>query len=307
MPEVSIIIPVYNAEEFLAKCVMSALDQTISNIEVILVNDGSTDRSLQMCYEFSAKDKRVKVIDKQNEGVSEARNCGIEHASGTYLMFLDADDWLSHDALERCMPYTPEYDIVRFSSYAVHNDKLRKFKLGNKTQRRDIIGDIIARKTIVACWGAIIRKSLFIENGIRFDKSLNIGEDWLVTAQLTKNSNRIKLLPEVFCYYYNRTNAGSCTANMQREKILKQFEVYDRLRDMFPKVYESEFSFTKCLITKELIDNCGHDAAMHLLESRGKKINFSNVCSFALSTASLRKKAVLFKHWLSRKYNRNKI
>ena len=70
MPEVSIIIPVYNAEEFLAKCVMSALDQTISNIEVILVNDGSTDRSLQMCYEFSAKDKRVKVIDKQNEGVS---------------------------------------------------------------------------------------------------------------------------------------------------------------------------------------------------------------------------------------------
>lgn len=307
MPEVSIIIPVYNAEEFLAKCVMSALDQTISNIEVILVNDGSTDRSLQMCYEFSAKDKRVKVIDKQNEGVSEARNCGIEHASGTYLMFLDADDWLSHDALERCMPYTPEYDIVRFSSYAVHNDKLRKFKLGNKTQRRDIIGDIIARKTIVACWGAIIRKSLFIENGIRFDKSLNIGEDWLVTAQLTKNSNRIKLLPDVFCYYYNRTNAGSCTANMQREKILKQFEVYDKLHDMFPKGYESEFSFTKCLITKELIDNCGHDAAMHLLESRGKKINFSNVCSFALSTASLRKKAVLFKHWLSRKYNRNKI
>ena len=302
MPQVSIIIPVYNAEEYLEKCVMSALRQTVSDIEVILVNDGSTDKSPEICHELSEKDNRIKIINKLNEGVSEARNVGIDLASGSYIMFLDADDWMSHDALERCMPYIPEYDIVRFSSYAVHHDKLRKLKLGNKKTKREIIGNIIARKTIVACWGALIRKTLFTEHGIRFDKSLNIGEDWLVTALLTKNCNKIKLLPDTFCYYYNRSNTGSCTANMQREKILTQFKVYDILHEMFPENYRSEFSYTKCLITQELIDNSGQANAIQLLKSRGKRISFRDVCSFGLSNVSLRKKAILFMHWFRRKY-----
>ena len=134
------------------------------------------------------------------------------------------------------------------------------------------------------------------------DKNLNIGEDWLVTALLTKNCNKIKLLPDTFCYYYNRSNTGSCTANMQREKILTQFKVYDILHEMFPENYRSEFSYTKCLITQELIDNSGQANAIQLLKSRGKRISFRDVCSFGLSNVSLRKKAILFMHWFRRKY-----
>ena len=107
----SIIVPVYNAERTLERCIKSLLNQSVSDFEVILVNDGSKDRSLQLSQMYAYMDKRIRIINKQNGGVSSARNAGIEAANGKYLMFVDADDFVHEDYIA-AMLQMPESDLV---------------------------------------------------------------------------------------------------------------------------------------------------------------------------------------------------
>ena len=100
MPQISVIIPVYKVEQFLGDCIKSILSQTFSNYEIILVDDGSPDNSGKLCDEFAAGDSRIKVVHKENGGVSSARNKGIEIAEGEWICFVDSDDWVEPDYLE---------------------------------------------------------------------------------------------------------------------------------------------------------------------------------------------------------------
>ena len=108
---ISIIIPVYNAENSIHRCIRSVCSQTYKDWELILVDDGSKDNSGKICDEYSKQDKRIHVIHKENEGVSKARNAGLKIATGDYISFVDSDDWLDNNYLQNFMPYT-EYDIV---------------------------------------------------------------------------------------------------------------------------------------------------------------------------------------------------
>ena len=117
MPKVSIIVPVYNAEKYLQECVESALCQTLSDIELILVDDGSTDSSPTLCDQYAAQDRRVKVIHKPNGRAASARNAGLRAASGEYVAFVDADDWISPDMYEKMLQTNADVtlcDYVRF-------------------------------------------------------------------------------------------------------------------------------------------------------------------------------------------------
>lgn len=298
MTKISIIIPVYNAAPFLEKCVKSVLNQTVTDLEVILVNDESKDNSLEICNAFAKQDKRVKVIDKPNGGVSDARNSGIDNATGDYLMFVDSDDWLSEDALEAFIPHLYTYDIVRCSAYAVYHNKIRRYKLGKWSDKRKVIGAIVARKTIVACWSVMFRRELFIQNNIRFDKNLNIGEDWLVTAQATIACRTFKYLPDVYCYNYNKENIGSCTLNMGKGKIMKQFEVLDKLREIIPTGYDTKFSLTKCIFMQELTDMCGIDESHRILDEAGRTLTIRDIINIWIANISIRKKIMLTRLWL---------
>lgn len=115
MAEVSIIIPVYQAEQYLRKCIDSILAQTYTNLELILVDDGSTDQSGAICDEYAGMDKRVRVIHKENGGVAAARNCGIACATGEYLCFVDADDWIEDTMIAQCLSYIKAHhaDVLR--------------------------------------------------------------------------------------------------------------------------------------------------------------------------------------------------
>ena len=118
VPKVSVIIPVYNVEKFLSRCVNSVLNQTLKNLEIILVDDGSPDNSPQMCDEFKAQDTRIKVIHKTNGGLASARNAGLKIASAEYVFFLDSDDWLELDTLELCLAEIekdPDIGCILFS------------------------------------------------------------------------------------------------------------------------------------------------------------------------------------------------
>lgn len=109
---VSVIVPVYNAEKYLKKCMESILKQTYENIELILINDGSIDKSLDICNQFSKRDRRIRVIDKDNSGVSDTRNLGIMLAKGKYLCFVDSDDYIEENYIEKMILNTDESTLT---------------------------------------------------------------------------------------------------------------------------------------------------------------------------------------------------
>lgn len=128
MPKVSIIIPVYNTEKYLIKCLTSIQNQTLTDLEIVCINDGSTDSSLKILKDFAQNDNRFIIIDKKNEGQGVARNCGIERASGEFLIFVDSDDWLENNALELCYNKIKQdnTDILFFNNYNYREEKNKK-------------------------------------------------------------------------------------------------------------------------------------------------------------------------------------
>ena len=143
MKLISIIIPIYNNEKFISRCLDSIINQTYKKIEIIIVNDGSTDKSLDVISKYEKKDNRIKVINKKNEGVSIARNIGIESSKGDYITFVDADDWLELDAIEKLYIEITEknVDVVRgnyyINKFISDNANIAKmYELSNKIIKR---------------------------------------------------------------------------------------------------------------------------------------------------------------------------
>lgn len=178
---VSIIIPVYNAAKTLEKCVDSVLNQTYKNIQIILVNDGSTDRSLQMCYAYAEKDNRVTVINKQNGGVSSARNIGIVAATGAYVMFLDSDDWYETDIVERYVSYMIDSDIVigQLSVFSESDNSSYVKKLPSIGKFGKELWNTICEKTEMFGYigGKMFKNTILKKHNIRFNENMYAQED----------------------------------------------------------------------------------------------------------------------------------
>ncbi len=207
--KVSIIIPVYNVYEWLDQCMETVVKQTYKDFEVILINDGSIDGSEIKCQEWKKKDNRVKVISKENEGPSIARNCGIKNARGEYLVFIDSDDWVDSTYLEKLYnaiidnkAVMSECDVYRFDN-----------NTGEKTYR-DCSGSIGIEYTLeehmkygyTAIWKCMIKKSLFWDYGIIFPNCHN--EARAVYPLLLAISGRIVNVHEAL-YYYRRFRTNS--------------------------------------------------------------------------------------------------
>lgn len=175
--KISIIVPVYNAEKTLERCVASLRGQTYENIEILLVNDGSKDGSLAMCRRFAEEDERIRVIDKPNGGVSSARNAGLDAATGTFVMFCDSDDWADSQWCG-CLAeqYLPEHLIVC--------DFFREDipELPHKVPTEIVKKQDYMRKTKVMCglWNKLFLRSVLEEKHIRFPENLSLGEDWIL-------------------------------------------------------------------------------------------------------------------------------
>ena len=129
--KISVIIPVYNVEDYLSKCLQSVINQTYTNLEIILVDDGSTDNSGEICDEFSENDNRIKVIHQKNTGVSQARKIGIDVADGKYIGFVDADDWIEPDMYETLINKMKNSDIIMSGLFFHMNDAVKKIPMNN--------------------------------------------------------------------------------------------------------------------------------------------------------------------------------
>ncbi len=135
MPKVSIIIPVYNVEKYLQRCLDSVVNQTLKDIEIICVNDGSTDNSAIILEEFSKKDERIKIVNQKNGGLSRARNTGLEHSNGDYIGFLDSDDWIDLDYYEKLHDAAERNNCdIAFADFIRKNEKNHKVRLGLKKE-----------------------------------------------------------------------------------------------------------------------------------------------------------------------------
>lgn len=255
-PLVSIIIPVYNVEQYLPQCLDSVLAQSYPNIEVICINDGSTDESLAILTSYSQKDKRLLVIDKENQGVSVARNVGIEQMKGDFVMFVDSDDWLDDDCIERVLAYQEENqcDIVMFSYVRERaHSSMKKELFGQsvvfegeecKKLARRIIGPINEEITSPASldsygtiWGKLYRKQVIEDLRFVDLKKIGTAEDSLFNMFAFKRSDRIGFIQDVY-YHYRRCVAYSLTGSSIPGLLQKWKSLFSIINDNFTEKEE---------------------------------------------------------------------
>ena len=193
-PKVSVIIPVYNVEKYISKCLNSVVNQTYKNIEIVIVDDGSKDNSGVIVDNFASNDKRVVVLHKENAGVSAARNDGLRKSTGEYVVFVDSDDYLELDFIEYYISI-----IVDTNADVVCG--LKHFSIWNRTQSSDFnysgidrvkaMRYIYLEKINVAVWNKIYSKELILNSGVEFDESIWYGEGMLFNIEIFQAAENI--------------------------------------------------------------------------------------------------------------------
>ena len=214
MKKISVIVPVYNVEKYLDKCIESILNQTFKNLEIILLDDGSTDNSGKMCDEYAKKDSRIKVVHKENGGISDTRNKGIDVSTGEYIGFVDSDDYISEDMFETMYNLSERYgaDISVVSYYEIRKNKIIDVRdsgeLSVMTTEESIKELLRDTKIQSYPWNKLYRRELF--EGIRYPQGKNF-EDIATTLLLFEKATRV-VREEKPVYYYVRRN-DSITEN----------------------------------------------------------------------------------------------
>lgn len=220
---ITVIIPVYNASRFLAECLDSVLAQSYQCWELIAVNDGSKDDSLDILRDYANKDSRIKMIDKQNEGVSVARNTALAEAKGEYIFFADADDLLYPDALQLLMETMEQFDVtlVKADFRAINSAGCEAFVNKRKVIRRQYAGhpmlaDRFAKKVVMGeyfLWTCLFRRDIIEKNNIRFIEGVRLMEDAaFITDYLCHSERNIYLCEAVYDY---RKYEGAATTSQR--------------------------------------------------------------------------------------------
>ena len=239
MPAVSIVIPVYNIGKYLEKCLDLVVAQTFPDIEIIVVNDGSTDNSPEIIARYADKDSRIVVIDKSNEGLAYARKSGIEAARGTYIYHLDGDDYLELDAIELLYRKAKEEDadmvVFPFSLDYIDSGKSeRSTEIADEHfTNTEFFSAIAFSKAHWGVWSYLHKRSLYA-NGVTFHKGLNYGEDVFLTTQLVYFSSRISVLKSKPLLHYI-IRESSITNSRFNEKKARDILLYPSLVNDFLK------------------------------------------------------------------------
>ncbi len=270
---ISIVIPVYNAEKYLPKCLDSILDQTYSNLEVICVNDSSPDNSLEVLNRYAEKDSRFHVIDKENEGVSAARNAGLSEAFGEYVMFVDADDWIDAETCQIAVNAMTDYqaDVILWS-YVSENHGNQSFKklfdgdtvfeeemCKQRLHRRfvGIAGDELAHPELADAlcpvWGKLYKREVIQKSGATFVDLSEIGtyEDGLFNLEVFGEVKKAVYLDRCM-YHYRRDNIGSTTSKYNPHLFNRWQNLYNRIEEYiknknYPVLYDQALQNRRAL------------------------------------------------------------
>lgn len=269
MVKVSIIVPIYNTEQYLDRCVKSLVNQTLKDIEIILVDDESPDNAPRMCDEYAKEDPRIRVIHKKNGGLGFARNSGLEIATGEYIGFVDSDDYVETNMFEKLYNIaTVENAEVAYGNYKFITDGectgetkfvTEKTVWEGQEQIRKFLFDIIApepesnqdSKYGASVWKGIFKKSIFDKYGIRFvsERKLN-SEDRVFDIDYLPKINKIVMIPDpLYCYQYN---GSSLTTTYKSDRFDKDCILYRYIRERLKDYYKEDnidYKIGRALIT----------------------------------------------------------
>ena len=226
MAKISVIVPIYNVERHLEKGLDSLINQTLEDIEIILIDDCSADNSYEIAKKYALKDKRIKLFrHENNQGVSSARNKGIELSNGEYLAFLDSDDWLDYDFYEKLYFNKEDFDVVKgaVATYDISTNSYCELNLNEK----------IAQEKLYFCrqfWSAIYRAKFIKENKIFFPQNIRTFEDPIFSLEVLIKGASIKLVNDVKYYYFLRPDSKVRTYSKEKaESFLDGVEIAFKL------------------------------------------------------------------------------
>ena len=223
MPDISVIVPVYNVEKYIHRCIDSILAQTFTDFELILVDDGSTDSSGKICDEYSAKDNRVFVIHKENGGVSSARNSGLSKAQGQYVAFVDSDDFVDKHYLEKLLSIKAELCICG----ARYLDEAEKFlgvalKTDNKIEKvtEKCILNWYEQGALYSVWGRIFMLSIIKEYDLLFDVNTTRGEDTIFMFNYVERCSEVGFISDELYNYVKYGLEGSSSGRLNKKNVM---------------------------------------------------------------------------------------
>ena len=286
MKKISVIVAAYNIEQYIERCLKSIINQTLNYIEIIVVNDGSTDNTLSKIKKIATYDNRIKVIDKINQGLIEARKSGLKQATGKYILFIDGDDWLEKEALNILYKKAEDdlADIVIYNAFDAYDNGKKDKKIYKEfvNSHSDYLKELFLSNLMPAIWSKLIRLEFIKSNNIEFPQDISYAEDLATSVSLFIKKPRISFISQSLYNYYKRHNSITNiisdkileinTAIEFIEKKLKQEEIYYEYQKEFERmIYEHIFE------TRFLVINIGESLHKKLYDQYiNKKINIKN-------------------------------
>ena len=290
-PKVSVIVPIYNAEKYLRECLDSVVNQTLRDIEIICVNDGSTDYSLGVLKDYEKKDDRIRVFSQENAGAGIARNHGLKHAKGEYVSFVDSDDWLELDALEKTYQNAKvnDSDLVFFNAIEHYPDRVRNRICfpDNAEYAKGIFSykdnrNLVLNSSLVV-WNKLHRTKFLRDHNLQF-QDFPVNEDVPFHIQSTLLAERITYVPENL-YHYRRDEPGSLqSTTVKSQKGIAILEVFKTIESFLTghgcmDDFETnflKFKFRESEIRLNEMDELFKEEFYRLLRDDFKKMNISS-------------------------------
>lgn len=312
MPIISIIVPVYNAEKYLHRCVESILAQSFTDFELLLINDGSKDNSGEICEEYAEMDSRIRVFHKKNGGASAARNYGLDKATGKYICFIDADDWVDKDYIESLLPTEGEDMVVCSFMY----ETMQSFFLSNvvrdKNNIETVLHLLLDHMAVCSPCCKIMRRDIIERNCIRFDVNVSAGEDMLfVCDYFSAGLYKIRTISQPLYHYYV-ADSGSLSHRIVdfatteyildciKERIDKLSKVYDwdsnegykrhlctQLNNMLAYAKKRPSFFERLKYTKRTVDNHHMRVLLSDVDYMVKRKRLNRIKAFAFRISML--------------------
>lgn len=241
---VTVIVPVFNAEKTLNLSLDSIKNQTYSNIEIVFINDCSTDSSSELLYTFQKDNPSLSIVildHEKNMGVASARNSGLGAAKGDYIYFLDADDQLDANAISEVMKVadSADYDIIGFNWYLTFSTNERRMNQPSFTSPEEALKLMLSGAMRWNLWLFVVKRSLYERNAIRFIPGMNMGEDLMIMVKLFTYSKNVYYINEAF-YHYGQSNASSLTKTYSSKHILEVTENVNEV-EKFINEYNPDF------------------------------------------------------------------
>lgn len=261
---VSIIVPVYKVEIELDRCVHSLVNQTHPNIEIILVDDGSPDTCPELCDQYAKEDNRIKVVHKENGGLSDARNAGLKKATGDYILYVDSDDYIDLDSCERLLNAIGEQEVDIVVGNAIMEKPNGEEKMLHSatpagviySAKEFIIKSISAYQWYAPAWLNMYRREYLLENELYFKKGIYF-EDMQMLPRVFLQAKRIATIDGTFYHYIVRDNSIMTTDGRDSKKVNDSIEIYRQWLEMFKNIDDKELQkYLYGILVKYYISNC---------------------------------------------------